>query len=97
MAHKTRTMASRRQNGHEKDRLNDDADGIEKLRSAEVNLRIKKCLVAAQRNERLGLERRHEPEQTQTDEIDRRGNAARAGAAPVPVKTSCVFKHTLDR
>ena len=78
-----------------KDRLDEDAQGIEKLRSVEVDLRIEERLVAAQRGEWLRLKRRHEPEKTEADDIERRGDVARAGGTPVLVQAADVLERVL--
>ena len=76
--------------------MDDDAQGIEKLRGAEVDLGIEERLVAAQRDERLRLKRRHEPEKAQADEVERRGDAAGAGCAPVLVQAAGALERVLD-
>lgn len=95
-AHEARAVTARRKDSQEKDRLDDDAQGIEKLRGVEVDLGIEERLVAAQRDERLRLKRRHEPEKAQADEIERRGDAAGAGGAPVLVQAAGALERVLD-
>ena len=94
-AHEARAVTARRKDSQEKDRLDEDAQGIEKLRSVEVDLRIEERLVAAQRGEWLRLKRRHEPEKTEADDIERRGDAARAGGTPVLVQAADVLERVL--
>lgn len=95
-SHQARTVSPRRQDRHEKERLDNDPERIEKLGRAEVHLRVKEGLAAAKRSERLLLKRHHEPEQASADEIERRGEAAGSGVAPCLVQAAGALERVLD-